>query len=77
MNNNFILSAKINREEIPVNSYIKEIKAIANLRELKFEKNITFFVGENGTGKSTFLEGIAVAFGFNPEGGNKEFYVFH
>ncbi|NCC81799.1 MAG: ABC transporter ATP-binding protein [Clostridia bacterium] len=73
MNNNFILSAKINREEIPVNSYIKEIKAIANLRELNFEKNITFFVGENGTGKSTLLEGIAVAFGFNPEGGTKNF----
>ncbi len=73
MNNNFILSAKINRDQIPVNSYIKGIKAIGNLRELNFEKNITFFVGENGTGKSTLLEAIAVAFGFNPEGGTKNF----
>ncbi|MFR8976083.1 MAG: AAA family ATPase, partial [Eubacteriales bacterium] len=30
-------------------------------------------VGENGTGKSTLLEAIAVAFGFNAEGGTKNF----
>lgn len=38
-----------------------------------FEKDVTFFVGENGTGKSTLLEAIAVAYGFNPEGGTKNF----
>jgi predicted ATPase len=32
---------------------------------------VTFFVGENGTGKSTLLEAIAVAEGFNPEGGSR------
>ncbi len=32
---------------------------IQNLEELHFEKNISFFVGENGSGKSTMLEGIA------------------
>lgn len=31
-------------------------------------------MGENGTGKSTLLESIAVAFGFNPEGGSKNFH---
>jgi len=31
-------------------------------------------VGENGSGKSTLLEAIAVACGFNPEGGSKNFY---
>jgi predicted ATPase len=30
-------------------------------------------VGENGTGKSTLLEAIAVAYGFNPEGGSKNY----
>ena len=34
---------------------------------------VTFFVGENGTGKSTLLEAIAVASGFNAEGGTKNF----
>ena len=34
---------------------------------------VTFLVGENGVGKSTLLEAIAVAAGFNPEGGTKNF----
>ncbi len=38
-----------------------------------FNKPITFFVGENGSGKSTLLEAIAVAYGFNPEGGTKNY----
>jgi len=32
---------------------------IKNFEELKFEKSISFFVGENGSGKSTILEAIA------------------
>jgi predicted ATPase len=32
---------------------------------------VTFLVGENGSGKSTVLEAIAVAMGFGPEGGTK------
>ena len=34
---------------------------IQNFAEIEFQKNITFFVGENGSGKSTVLEGIAAA----------------
>jgi predicted ATPase len=34
---------------------------------------VTFLVGENGTGKSTLIEAIAVAAGFNPEGGSQNF----
>jgi predicted ATPase len=30
-------------------------------------------VGENGSGKSTLLEAIAVQYGFNPEGGTKNY----
>lgn len=32
---------------------------VQNFEEMQFEKPITFFVGENGSGKSTFLEAIA------------------
>lgn len=41
--------------------------------KLKINSQITFFVGENGTGKSTLIEAIAIASGFNPEGGTKNF----
>ena len=36
-------------------------------------KPVTFFVGENGIGKSTLIEAIAVAAGFNPEGGTRNY----
>lgn len=39
--------------------------------ELSFDKAITIIVGENGTGKSTLLEGIAVMAGYDDAGGGK------
>jgi predicted ATPase len=39
--------------------------------ELDFEAPITIIVGENGTGKSTLLEGIAVLAGYDEAGGGK------
>jgi predicted ATPase len=34
---------------------------------------VTYFIGENGSGKSTILEALAVASGFNAEGGTVNF----
>ncbi len=39
--------------------------------ELSFNRAITIIVGENGTGKSTLLEGIAALAGYNDAGGGK------
>ncbi|NOJ43158.1 AAA family ATPase [Bradyrhizobium australiense] len=39
--------------------------------ELSFQRAITIIVGENGTGKSTLLEGIAVLAGYDEAGGGK------
>ncbi|VXB88940.1 ATP-binding protein (modular protein) [Bosea sp. 29B] len=39
--------------------------------ELSFDRPITIIVGENGTGKSTLLEGIAVLAGYDEAGGGK------
>ena len=39
--------------------------------ELNFDKAITIIVGENGTGKSTLLEGVAVLAGYDEAGGGK------
>lgn len=49
------------------------VRCLHGLGELPFLKPVTFFAGENGTGKSTLLEAIAVSCGFNPEGGSKDF----
>src|SRR5215469_16426680 len=38
---------------------------------LSFDRAITIIVGENGTGKSTLLEGIAVLAGYDEAGGGK------
>ena len=57
-------------------SYIAElpaVKCMSAMEELSLDNSVTFLVGENGTGKSTLLEGIAVGFGFNPEGGTRNF----
>lgn len=62
--------------EIDKASYLNLLPAVRHLAEhgeLKFESDVTFLVGENGTGKSTLLEAIAVAYGFNAEGGTKNF----
>ena len=39
--------------------------------EPSFDRPITIIVGENGTGKSTFLEGVAVLAGYDEAGGGK------
>ncbi|NJD20862.1 MAG: ATP-binding cassette domain-containing protein, partial [Gemmatimonadetes bacterium] len=37
------------------------VPAIAGLESLEMEGSVTVLVGENGTGKSTFLEALALA----------------
>jgi len=52
--------------------YPFNLPAVRSLHSLKFHPNVTFLVGENGSGKSTLIEALAVAWGFNPEGGGRE-----
>ncbi|MFD9736955.1 AAA family ATPase [Umezawaea sp. NPDC059074] len=40
---------------------------------LDLDAGVTFLVGENGSGKSTLVEAMAVACGFNAEGGSQNF----
>jgi predicted ATPase len=43
------------------------------LREgLTLDRGVTFLVGENGSGKSTVLEAVAMAYGLSPEGGSTQ-----
>lgn len=52
-------------------TYPFSLNIIKNLKEIHFPQQVTFFIGENGTGKSTILEAIAYKSGFGAEGGSK------
>lgn len=57
-------------------SYVFSLPVVKGLRRagrLALEAPVTFLAGENGAGKSTLLEAIALACGFNAEGGSRNF----
>lgn len=70
----FILHAELLREHIEnPDAFPFTLPTVRNLEKLPFHPKVTFFVGENGSGKSTMLEAIAVGMGLNPEGGSRNF----
>jgi len=73
LNTQLLSGVMIDWDRISPGSYLKNIPAICGMEHLAFTHPVTFFVGENGSGKSTLLEAIAVAYGFNPEGGTKNY----
>jgi predicted ATPase len=71
-NDRFIRSVALPPDRVPDPSvYPFSIPAVRALAAdaLELDPGVTFLVGENGSGKSTLIEAIAVAAGFNPEGG--------
>ncbi|WP_066063345.1 AAA family ATPase [Neobacillus soli] len=74
LNTQYLRSTKLNRDEVPsFKKYPFNLPSLKTLDELFFHPNVTFLIGENGMGKSTLLEAIAVSLGFNPEGGSYNF----
>jgi len=71
---NYIRSVELLRERISsFSKYPFCLPVIRDLSGLEFHSKVTCFAGENGTGKSTILEAIAASYGFNPEGGTRNF----
>lgn len=71
--NGYINTVQLDRERVSSNKYPFDIPGIQNLSRLDFHPKVTYLIGENGMGKSTLIEGIAVGLGFNAEGGSKNF----
>jgi predicted ATPase len=70
----YVREIKLRRERVAsFDDYPFSLPAVRSLRSLPLHPAVTFIIGENGSGKSTLLEAIAVAWGFNPEGGTKNF----
>jgi predicted ATPase len=76
VNESFLRSVVLKRDEIEsFDDYPYSIPAIEQLRELEIDPGVTFLAGENGSGKSTLVEALAVALGFNAEGGSRNMTV--
>jgi predicted ATPase len=58
-------------QDIDLAQHPFNVPLIQNLKRIDFATPVTFFVGENGSGKSTILEAIAHKVGFGAEGGSK------
>ena len=71
MNELFISAVEL--PELVSSDYPYTIPAVRMIDSVTFTSPVTFFVGENGSGKSTIIEAIAVAAGFNAEGGKKSY----
>ncbi len=74
MDTHYLLKMQLLREKVEsFDRYPYSLPVIKNFKSLEFHPKVTFIIGENGSGKSTLLEAIATAWGFNPEGGSKNF----
>ena len=57
----YLRSFRYDPPDPPVDGYPFTVPFLADFREQAFTTPVTFLVGENGSGKSTFLESLAVA----------------
>jgi predicted ATPase len=70
----YLLHMELLRDRVPsFDDFPYCLPALRSLDCLAFHPKVTFLVGENGMGKSTLLEALALSVGLNPEGGSRNF----
>ncbi|MBP2656317.1 MAG: ATPase [Firmicutes bacterium] len=76
MKERYLHAVELLRDQISIAMFEKypfSLPFIRDLHSLEIDPCVTIIIGENGSGKSTLLEAVAVAWGFNPEGGTRHF----
>ncbi len=74
LDNRYIIDVRLERERVEAfDRYPFSLDAVNTLETIALHPRVTYIIGENGSGKSTLLEAIAVAMGFNAEGGTTNF----
>lgn len=70
----YLRSFELLRHKVRENDeYPFNLPVLKHLDKVELHPNVTFIIGDNGTGKSTLLEALAINYGFNPEGGSKNY----
>lgn len=69
----YVNTVKLELPEDAPADYPFNIPTIRQFKKIDFHPKVTYLIGDNGMGKSTLLEAIAVNLGFNAEGGSKNF----
>ena len=70
----FVSRISLRRDKVTsFDRYPFSLPVVREMHQIDLHPKVTIFVGENGAGKSTLLEAIAVALGFNAEGGSRNF----
>ncbi|HJU36797.1 MAG TPA: AAA family ATPase [Gaiellaceae bacterium] len=71
-----IRAVRLRRDDVPdFDRYPFSSPAVRDLARLELSTPVTLLAGENGSGKSTLIEALALAAGFNAEGGSKNMTV--
>lgn len=73
MSTPYLKSVSIQAPAEKYNRFPLTIPAFRNFEPMVFHKDVTFLVGENGSGKSTMLEAIAAIMGIGGQGGTGNF----
>ncbi|MBV6457004.1 MAG: hypothetical protein HONBIEJF_00109 [Fimbriimonadaceae bacterium] len=68
----FFSHVLLREEELVPDRYPLTVAAARQIGKIRFHPNVTIFAGENGSGKSTIVEALAVAAGFPIEGGRRD-----
>lgn len=69
----YLLNMSLDSQYKNHDQYPFSLPAVRALDTLNFHPKVTFLIGENGSGKSTLIEALAMAVGFNAEGGSRNF----